>query len=556
MATFFYVVIVLNVSTSSGEHNYQTNTALASGLAMAMISACFARVSGGHANPAVTLGMMLAKSVSPLRAILYMCAQCGGGVAGAALVFGVQGRINDPTLSAAGGTFGMEFVLTFLVVYAFCASRDPTSALNLSRYLYSSSPYNRAGGAMGAYGGQNQYGGVGTVGGTGGILGTTQTTQQQAAAAGTTTATGATTATHYSQHQLQPSYVPGNIKMDAVVIGIAYAACLMCWKGSLNPARTLGSAFVSRDENRFEKHWVFWVGPLLGAMVAALGYEYIFNPRRRTFSLRGGIQNQNWSYMDELDMIDDLERARQYKANIMQDFHDTSTTYSGGLAGRMMNPMGGMMGMAGGMMGWKRPGLMGPATGMPGTAMGAESLYGGTKSMYNQPTGMGGMYNGYDPMVGGPGGLRRSRSIHAKLPQAAAGTRRNPYDYLPDEPKTGDLLQSSMVTENGTSRLVPKSASPRYPGDSMDTYGTYDTRTGPAGGTHYAQSNYQRAGSRMRGAGAGGAAGAAGTADQFYSSSSQYNASYSQQNGCSINAANATGPAAAGGATAAGGYSY
>ena len=40
------------------------------------------------------------------------------------------------------------------------------------------------------------------------------------------------------------------------------------------------------------------------------------------------------------------------------------------------------------------------------------------------------------------------------------GGRRNPYDYLPDEPgKPGgpgvDLMQSTMVNESGQSRLLP-----------------------------------------------------------------------------------------------------
>ncbi len=69
-------------------------------------------------------------------------------------------------------------------------------------------------------------------------------------------------------------------------------------------------------------------------------------------------------------------------------------------------------------------------------------------------------YNGYD---GSPGGsnLRRSRSIHSKLP-AAGGPRRNPYDFLPDEPLPPG---QTMVNESGQSRLLPSKtgASPRYP---------------------------------------------------------------------------------------------
>ena len=39
--------------------------------------------------------------------------------------------------------------------------------------------------------------------------------------------------------------------MDAVVIGVAYAVALMSYKSSLNPARALGSAFVSSEEDRY-----------------------------------------------------------------------------------------------------------------------------------------------------------------------------------------------------------------------------------------------------------------------------------------------------------------
>ena len=82
-------------------------------------------------------------------------------------------------------------------------------------------------------------------------------------------------------------------------------------------------------------------------------------------------------------------------------------------------------------------------------------------------------FSSYDGGPHHPGGaaaaaanLRRSRSIHTKFPPSGVGaTRRNPYDYLPDEPPgigpKPDIMQSTIVTENGTSRLVAKSASPR-----------------------------------------------------------------------------------------------
>lgn len=43
---------------------------------------------GAHINPSITLGMAVIRAISPLRAAMYMTAQCGGGIAGAALLYG------------------------------------------------------------------------------------------------------------------------------------------------------------------------------------------------------------------------------------------------------------------------------------------------------------------------------------------------------------------------------------------------------------------------------------------------------------------------------------
>jgi hypothetical protein len=42
---------------------------------------------------------------------------------------------------------------------------------------------------------------------------------------------------------------------------------------SINPARTFGVSVVSGN---FNDHWVFWLGPMLGAAGAAILYKYVF----------------------------------------------------------------------------------------------------------------------------------------------------------------------------------------------------------------------------------------------------------------------------------------
>ena len=43
--------------------------------------------------------------------------------------------------------------------------------------------------------------------------------------------------------------------------------------GSLNPARVFGPALAS---GHFANHYVWWIGPILGGVVAGFVYEYLF----------------------------------------------------------------------------------------------------------------------------------------------------------------------------------------------------------------------------------------------------------------------------------------
>uniref|UniRef100_A0A8C5P7C9 Aquaporin-5 n=1 Tax=Leptobrachium leishanense TaxID=445787 RepID=A0A8C5P7C9_9ANUR len=57
------------------------------------------------------------------------------------------------------------------------------------------------------------------------------------------------------------------------LIGIYFTGC------SMNPARSFAPAVVVKS---FRNHWVFWVGPILGACLASLVYNYILNPFTRS----------------------------------------------------------------------------------------------------------------------------------------------------------------------------------------------------------------------------------------------------------------------------------
>jgi aquaporin Z len=60
--------------------------ALASGLAMAIMVSALGHISGGHFNPAITIGFWVTKRVGTLEAFLYWAAQILGAIAAAFLL--------------------------------------------------------------------------------------------------------------------------------------------------------------------------------------------------------------------------------------------------------------------------------------------------------------------------------------------------------------------------------------------------------------------------------------------------------------------------------------
>ncbi|KAK1124875.1 hypothetical protein K0M31_006227 [Melipona bicolor] len=90
-ATFLFSLVVSGAAASSavsGSGLSVLATAVASGFAISAICFIFGHISGGHVNPAVSMSFALCRRISFLRAALYVAAQCGGGIAGAAMLYG------------------------------------------------------------------------------------------------------------------------------------------------------------------------------------------------------------------------------------------------------------------------------------------------------------------------------------------------------------------------------------------------------------------------------------------------------------------------------------
>lgn len=120
-------------------------TALASGLAIAVMSIAFSHVSGAHFNPAVTIGFWITKRMSTMEVLGYWIAQMLGGIVAAFCLKAMLPR-EDAWQPALGGTpdlvrdftrlpaMGLEALITFFLVLIYFAttSEDNLDSRSLS----------------------------------------------------------------------------------------------------------------------------------------------------------------------------------------------------------------------------------------------------------------------------------------------------------------------------------------------------------------------------------------------------------------------------------------
>ncbi|XP_068652740.1 probable aquaporin PIP2-2 [Aristolochia californica] len=173
---------------------------------------CTAGISGGHINPAVTFGLFLARKVSLIRAVMYMVAQCLGAICGVGLVKGFQ--------------------KSYYVRYG--------------------------GGANELADGYNKGTGLGAE-----IIGTFVLVYTVFAATD-------------PKRNARDSHVP---VLAPLPIGFAvfmvHLATIPITGTGINPARSLGAAVIYNKEKAWDDQWIFWVGPFIGAAIAAAYHQYV-----------------------------------------------------------------------------------------------------------------------------------------------------------------------------------------------------------------------------------------------------------------------------------------
>ena len=123
---------VLIVAPSTGAGNI--DVAFAHGLVIAVMVSAVGHISGGHFNPAVTLGFLVTGRLSPVVAGAYWLVQFGGAVVAAALLKWIfpsdlQGNLGSPAVGPGFETEAaliIEAILTFFLVWVvFATAADP-----------------------------------------------------------------------------------------------------------------------------------------------------------------------------------------------------------------------------------------------------------------------------------------------------------------------------------------------------------------------------------------------------------------------------------------------
>ncbi|XAR50853.1 hypothetical protein NMG60_11005304 [Bertholletia excelsa] len=218
VATFLFLYVTVLTALGVARSPNKCSTVGAQGVAWAfggMIFAliyCTAGISGGHINPAVTLGLLLARKLSVTRAVFYMIMQCLGAIAGAAVVKGFE-RSQYDMLGGAANTvasgysdvtgLGAEIMGTFLLVYTVFSATDP-------------------------------------------------------------------------KRVARDSHVPILAPLPiGFAVFLVHLATIPITGTGINPARSLGTAIVFNRNQAWDDHWVFWAGPFVGAALAAAYHQVV-----------------------------------------------------------------------------------------------------------------------------------------------------------------------------------------------------------------------------------------------------------------------------------------
>lgn len=82
LGTFLFLSLVLSSGIAYGTNNANVEIALAHGFVLATVVQIFGHVSGGHVNPAITIGFLVCGRMGLLKAMCYVIMHVLGSIAG------------------------------------------------------------------------------------------------------------------------------------------------------------------------------------------------------------------------------------------------------------------------------------------------------------------------------------------------------------------------------------------------------------------------------------------------------------------------------------------
>lgn len=111
IATFLFVFGIIAAV------NAEVNAAFAIGFMLMVLVYATGHISGGHLNPAVSLGALIRGAMTFGDFIVYVIAQIAGGVLGALASFSLFGQAEAPAKIETGPAFIVEAFFTFVLVF-------------------------------------------------------------------------------------------------------------------------------------------------------------------------------------------------------------------------------------------------------------------------------------------------------------------------------------------------------------------------------------------------------------------------------------------------------
>ena len=293
--TFLLVFVGLGIAlyaTLSGAGSL--GVALGFGVALMAGMASVGHVSGGHFNPAVTLGYAVAGRMSWKDVPVYWGAQIVGAIAAAAAVFTTIPKSVASGDDAAYGSLKEFFSVTANGFGEHSPSFSAASSAFFKPYLDQGFPQEQIDAAIES-----------------GELVVPTFTQFDAASVGIIEVIATAL---FVGVILAVTDKRARIRFTSVVVGLTFGLLLLLAMplsgGSLNPARSLAAAIFSEGWALGDV-WIFWAAPLVGAIIAALFYrgfattepivEYVY----RDDTLDG--EDDDLKGADDVDVVTETE---------------------------------------------------------------------------------------------------------------------------------------------------------------------------------------------------------------------------------------------------------